>query len=127
VLLNHYLFFRYFSALPPPRQQTYDRYSTSPFPTEVDVPTFAQVAAFFGICVWLVPFGLFVSLSAGELVLPTIGSDGRIAQDDAKKAQGLVKQMYASVGAWIGDTVQALGWSGESAGRYATSYSNRYR
>lgn len=39
------------------------------------MPTFTQIASFFGICVWLVPFALFVSLSAGENVLPSMGSE----------------------------------------------------
>jgi hypothetical protein len=87
-----------------------------------DIPTFGQVAAFFGICVWLVPFGLFVSLSAGELVLPTIGSDGGIAPrgDDGdgtgKRAKGLVKQVYAAVGNWVLESMQALGWGGATSG-----------
>ena len=37
--------------------------------------TFTEVASFFGLCVWLVPFALFVSLSAGENVLPSMGSE----------------------------------------------------
>ena len=39
------------------------------------MPTFAEIASYFGICVWLVPFALFVSLSAGENVLPSMGSE----------------------------------------------------
>lgn len=101
--------------------------------SEIDIPTFGQVAAFFGICVWLVPFGLFVSLSAGELVLPTMGSDGRISPGIAggdKRAQGLVKQVYAAVGNWITDSMQAFGWSGGTSGGggYTGGYTtNRYQ
>jgi hypothetical protein len=128
VLLDHFLFFRYFSSFPPPRSHVYDRFSTDPLASRSDpAPSFGQVAAFFGICVWLVPFGLFVSLSAGELVLPTIGSDGRISPgDDAptKRAQGLVKQTYAAVGNWITDTMQVLGWTRGDG--YIGGYS-RYR
>lgn len=40
-----------------------------------DMPTFTEVASYFGICIWLVPFALFVSLSAGENVLPSMGSE----------------------------------------------------
>ena len=36
--------------------------------------------AYFTLCVWLVPFTFFVSLSAGENVLPTSYSSG---QEDA--------------------------------------------
>ena len=31
---------------------------------------FSQILAYFFICVWLVPFGFFISLSANENVLP---------------------------------------------------------
>jgi len=66
-------------------------------------------------------------LSAGELVLPTIGSDGSISSgitgDGGKKAQGLLKQVYAAAGSWIGDSSQALGWNGGGGGG---GY-NRYR
>lgn len=34
-------------------------------------PGFAEVATFFGICVWLVPLFLFLSLSANDNALPT--------------------------------------------------------
>ena len=78
---------------------------------------------------WLVPFGLFVSLSAGELTLPTMSSDGRVTAGDltgdlgetGKKARGLVKQVYAGIGNWVQETTQALGWAGNSGyigGRY---------
>jgi hypothetical protein len=32
---------------------------------------FAEVATFFGLCVWLVPFMFFVSLTANDQTLPT--------------------------------------------------------
>lgn len=99
--------------------------------TEIDIPTFGQVAAFFGICVWLVPFGLFVSLSAGELVLPTIGSDGRISPGlggGEKRAQGLVKQVYGAVRNWVEESMHSLGWSSGTSGGYIGGYNtNRYR
>ena len=31
---------------------------------------FSEILAFFTICVWMVPFGFFISLSANENVLP---------------------------------------------------------
>lgn len=40
-----------------------------------EVPTFTEIASFFALNVWLVPFALFVSLSAGENVLPSMGSE----------------------------------------------------
>ena len=35
--------------------------------------SFMEVATFFGVCVWLVPFFLFLSLSANDNVLPSLG------------------------------------------------------
>ena len=37
--------------------------------------TFTEIASFFGLGVWLVPFALFVSLSAGDNILPSMGSE----------------------------------------------------
>lgn len=51
VIVNHYLAFTFFST-------TYH--------------SFTQVLAYFTLCLWLVPFALFVSLSANENVLPTV-------------------------------------------------------
>jgi hypothetical protein len=31
-----------------------------------------QVISYFTLCLWLVPFALFVSLSANENILPTV-------------------------------------------------------
>ena len=69
------------------------------------MPTFAEIASYFGICVWLVPFALFVSLSASENVLPSMGSEyatggevpgnvgGALGSGDgrARRKKGLVK------------------------------------
>ena len=32
-----------------------------------------QILGFFFVCLWLVPFGFFISLSANDMVLPTLG------------------------------------------------------
>jgi len=50
VVINHYLAFTYFS----------NHY----YP-------FIEVMAYFTICMWMVPFAFFVSLSANDMVLPT--------------------------------------------------------
>jgi type IV secretory pathway TrbD component len=34
-----------------------------------------DIAAFFGLCVWLVPFAYFISLSANDNALPTSGKN----------------------------------------------------
>ncbi|XP_054263981.1 protein TEX261-like [Macrosteles quadrilineatus] len=51
LLVNHYLAFKYFNSI---------------------YHSFSEVMAYFTLCLWLVPFALFVSLSANENVLPTI-------------------------------------------------------
>ena len=50
VLVDHFLWFSHFSS-------NYYRFS--------------EVASFFGLCVWLVPFIYFISLSASDNTLPT--------------------------------------------------------
>lgn len=38
---------------------------------------FKEIATFFGICVWLAPLFLFLSLSANDNALPTSSSSGQ--------------------------------------------------
>lgn len=52
VFADHFLWFQYFTAHYKP---------------------FMDIAAFFGICVWLVPFAYFISLSANDNALPISG------------------------------------------------------
>lgn len=87
VMLNHYLWFQHFS-----NYQTQSYRGMSSYYDRPDVPSFTQIASFFGICVWLVPFSLFVSLSANDNVLPTMGSsERRVGPDGKSKRQGLFK------------------------------------
>ncbi|EDW73667.1 uncharacterized protein Dwil_GK19578 [Drosophila willistoni] len=76
LVINHALAFQYF--------------------TSVYVP-FTQVLAYFTICMWMVPFGLFVSLSANDSVLPTVNEQSRLGSPDVvsnyfsrNKKQGLL-------------------------------------
>ncbi|KAI5288421.1 erv26 super protein, partial [Ascosphaera acerosa] len=144
--INHWLWFRYFSdpaALAKRRAATaagaagagggttaviggfYDPY------TVLEVPSFTQIASFFGLCVWLVPFALFVSLSASENVLPSMASgapspasssigssgggygqihgDGGEERSRRMKAKGMVKALVDGVRDWVGETSQAAG------------------
>ncbi|KIM68901.1 hypothetical protein SCLCIDRAFT_104590, partial [Scleroderma citrinum Foug A] len=66
---NHFMWFMYFSRISREARQTYSRYR-GPI---VEVPGFADIATFFGTCVWLVPLFLFLSLSANDNALPTSG------------------------------------------------------
>ena len=102
------------------------------------MPTFTEIASFFGLNVWLVPFALFVSLSAGENVLPSMGSEyatgrgssfvspgrepegmvdgGGRARHKRSNTQtgGMAKQAVNGVWEWVGETGEVLGiWRGE--------------
>ncbi|XP_068612029.1 protein TEX261 [Brachionichthys hirsutus] len=55
VMANHYMAFQYFA------QEYYP---------------FSEVLAYFTICLWVIPFSFFVSLSAGENVLPSTIQQG---------------------------------------------------
>ncbi|XP_053797842.1 protein TEX261 [Vidua chalybeata] len=55
VVLNHYLAFQYFAE---------------------EFYLFSEVLAYFTFCLWLIPFAFFVSLSAGENVLPSTVQPG---------------------------------------------------
>jgi hypothetical protein len=95
VLGNHWAWFRWFSE--PQFNAGYgrgsggerwrDRYST---PAYREQPSFTEIASYFGLCVWLVPFALFVSLSAGENVLPSMGSEYATGQREGVGGVGSV-------------------------------------
>ena len=125
VLLNHWLWFQHFSKPPPTRSTSYY--------DQPQIPTFTEIASFFGLNVWLVPFALFISLSAGENVLPSMGSeyatgagssfvspgsvDGGSSAGGRKRAgtqnAGMAKAAVNGVVEWIGDTGELLGvWKG---------------
>ncbi|OAA52809.1 Transmembrane adaptor Erv26 [Beauveria brongniartii RCEF 3172] len=106
VLVDHYVWFRHFSDT---QAASYHRAS---YYDDVEVPSFTMIASYFGLCVWLVPFALFVSLSAGDNVLPTMGTEpahdvgggGGFAGAKANKPQGMVKAVVD----WARDTIGEL-------------------
>ncbi|KAF2109138.1 transmembrane adaptor Erv26 [Lophiotrema nucula] len=141
VVLNHWLWFRHFSA-PPQHSRAY------PYSRDPNVPSFTEIASYFGLCVWLVPFALFVSLSAGENVLPSMGSEyatgdgssfvsagkepaasgsayggppegaaglsGRRRPRSGTQSAGMAKAMVNGVREWVGETGEVMGlWKGE--------------
>ncbi|QIX01291.1 hypothetical protein AMS68_006808 [Peltaster fructicola] len=123
VLVNHYLWFKHFSKTPEPTMR-YNYYDTP------KVPSFTEIASFFGIQVWLVPFALFISLSAGENVLPSMGSEYATGagssfarpglEPDTGKGKGLLhreglaKKVVSSARDWMSETGEVLGlWKGE--------------
>ncbi|KAH8083508.1 putative endoplasmic reticulum protein [Filobasidium floriforme] len=76
VVADHFLWFFHFAEkaqeAKAKRQPRY-RYGAKATTTKgsEDAPSFMDVAAFFAICVWLVPLFLFLSLSANDNVLPS--------------------------------------------------------
>ncbi|KIY49413.1 hypothetical protein FISHEDRAFT_19222, partial [Fistulina hepatica ATCC 64428] len=65
VVLDHFLWFFYFAhASHSAREQRYNPRSAQ------QAKSFSEVATFFGICIWLAPLFLFLSLSANDNALP---------------------------------------------------------
>lgn len=62
VVINHYLAFKYFSSVYYP---------------------FSEVLTYFTLCLWLIPFSFFVSLSANENILPTISESRPLIADES--------------------------------------------
>ncbi|KAI2614734.1 transmembrane adaptor Erv26 [Hypoxylon fragiforme] len=106
VLVNHYFWFQHFSEA---QQRSYSR-MTSMY-DQPDVPSFTEIASYFGLCVWLIPFALFVSLSASDNVLPTIGTEQPSRDADGKnKRQGMVKLIVENILSVIGEVTRLAGW-----------------
>lgn len=128
VVLNHFFWFRHFST-PPPLSSYSSRYPSSRY-DNFDIPSFTEIASYFGLCIWLVPFSLFVSLSVGENVLPSMGSEyatgetkwgarnsgslGVETNARGRKAKGLVKAAIDGAMEWLNEAGQLLGvWQRE--------------
>ncbi|EJU06330.1 DUF396-domain-containing protein, partial [Dacryopinax primogenitus] len=70
VIIDHFVWFHYFAQ----RTQEARMRGRGRLPYQqqpVEAPVFMDIAAFFAICVWLVPLFLFLSLSANDNALPT--------------------------------------------------------
>lgn len=66
VIINHFMWFNYFLHPPTPLFQEQLRQG---YKAPV-IPLLSEVVSFFGLCVWFVPFALFVSLSSHDNLLP---------------------------------------------------------
>ncbi|PIL37301.1 hypothetical protein GSI_00994 [Ganoderma sinense ZZ0214-1] len=70
VVADHFLWFFYFARITQEaRHRAHRSYRGPPLPHAV--PNFGDIATFFGVCVWLAPLFLFLSLSANDNALPT--------------------------------------------------------
>jgi hypothetical protein len=109
--LNHYVWFKHFSN----HQQRAYKNMSSYYDNPEDVPTFTEIASYFGLCVWLVPFALFVSLSASDNVLPTMGSEAPSgASSDGsknKRGQSMIKAVVDNILSVLGQVGAAAGWN----------------
>lgn len=132
VLLNHWLWFRHFSKPPTPSRQSDSNWRQPYAYNYEDMPSFSEVASYFGLCVWLVPFALFVSLSASENVLPSMGSEyatggpgpasagsglghRRGVSDARSKNKGMAKALVDNVSDWARESGELMGfWKGEN-------------
>ncbi|CDO57049.1 hypothetical protein DV451_000447 [Geotrichum candidum] len=128
VVLNHYLWFKYFTdnSIPP-----YAIYNTNPYYQGKVHPPFAQVSSFLGLCVWLVPFALFISLSASDNVLPTSlhqagphhSHGGALSEEDEsatakarRKSTGLAKALISFGYVYIVKIARVFGFNLEDQG-----------
>lgn len=113
VIVNHYLWFQHFSnpSIPAPQYRLDPNYKAP------RIATFAEVSSFFGICIWFIPFALFVSLSASDNILPTMQNDvGSNRYEDTSgkqkrgKTQGLAKVVVGTVRDWIYSVSRTFGY-----------------
>lgn len=106
VVGNHYMWFKYFNHVDIPPQFRFD-----PNYIPQKRATFAQVASFFAICVWFMPFALFVSLSAGDYVLPT-SEEANAPETEGKmrrRTVGLARVAIGRVRAYIYAVLRVFG------------------
>jgi len=74
--LNHYLWFNHFNnPYIPTIGERLDPDFTIPY-----YPSFTEIAAFFGLCIWLFPFALFISISSNENSLPLSHENANVKQ-----------------------------------------------
>ncbi|RDX53929.1 DUF396-domain-containing protein [Lentinus brumalis] len=85
VVVDHFLWFFYFARITQEaRHRAHRSYRGPPLPHAV--PNFGDIATFFGICVWLAPLFLFLSLSANDNALPTNAGTGSPPSSPTKAA-----------------------------------------
>lgn len=124
-VLNHYLWYQHFAhPYVPTIEQRLDYSYQMPY-----YPTFGEVAAFFGICIWLIPFALFISISSNETgTLPMsstdLGSAGSADRDHpvvVKKGVNALRAAIVKLGNGVSEFLKLLGvnfkFGGKSDGR----------
>lgn len=99
VVCNHFLWINHFHNpyIPPLEIRLKPGY------TPPKIPSFTEVCSFFGLCVWFIPFALFVSLSANDNILPH-------HVEGKKKNNGLAKVVVANIREQVYAISRALGY-----------------
>uniref|UniRef100_A0A7N4P3L5 Protein TEX261 n=1 Tax=Sarcophilus harrisii TaxID=9305 RepID=A0A7N4P3L5_SARHA len=82
VVVNHYLAFQYFAE---------------------EYYPFSEVLAYFTFCLWLIPFAFFVSLAAGENILPSTVQPGGEKGDKGARGGGRLGCFWATAVASLGE------------------------
>ena len=78
VLVNHYFAFSHFGE----KYYPFSEVIILVVITRLTACVYLKVMAYFTLCMWLVPFAFFVSLSANENVLPTVNERRPLLSDD---------------------------------------------
>ncbi|KAM9939101.1 hypothetical protein OXX80_001412 [Metschnikowia pulcherrima] len=105
VVANHFLWFNHFHNpyIPPIAERLRPDYQPP------RIPSFSEVCSFFGLCVWLIPFALFVSLSAHDNLLPHHIENDANGQG-RKKNTGLAKLVVATIRDHVYAISRSLGY-----------------
>ncbi|KAL1662342.1 DUF396-domain-containing protein [Schizophyllum commune] len=90
VIADHFIWFFYFAQMSAAARHS--RYRKDP-----RAPEFTEVATFFGLCVWLAPLFLFLSLSANDNALPTRSAVQPDAPPPAVARTSLFRSMFGFV------------------------------
>ncbi|EGV65277.1 erv26 super protein [Yamadazyma tenuis] len=103
VVANHFFWFNHFHNpyIPPLEERLKPEY------VPPHIPSFTEICSFFGLCVWLVPFALFVSLSANDNLLP---HHMEVDPSGKKKNNGLAKVVVANIRDNVYSASRALGY-----------------
>ncbi|EJF56617.1 transmembrane adaptor Erv26-domain-containing protein [Dichomitus squalens] len=96
VVADHFLWFFYFARITQEARHRAQRSYRGPPPSHA-VPNFGDIATFFGVCVWLAPLFLFLSLSANDNALPMNAGDQPPSPSkptSTQSRQSLFKALY---------------------------------
>ncbi|AWU78315.1 uncharacterized protein C5L36_0E03720 [Pichia kudriavzevii] len=106
--LNHYLWFNHFNN---PYIPSIDERLAPDF-VPPHYPSFTEIASFFAICIWLVPFALFISISSNENALPLAAAQtSDHGNNKAAKSANLVRSIINKALLNLSSLSSALGFN----------------